>query len=166
MLDSFFHITDAQQKSSLPLSILSYVLFWKWEWIYCICHTLPALMAMTGPGLAVHLPSVVWGWWHKSFFSFLKTLNCIQHILFIFKNFLFLCFWPHFTACGILAPWPEIKPIPPALEAQSLNHWTAREVPNLLSSLGLLEGVWLALFSHFLMSRLMHTAVMCSPVQL
>ena len=152
MLDSFFHITDAQQKSSLPLIILSYVLFWKWEWIYCICHTLPALMAMTGPGLAVH---------------------CLQwseaddtNLFFFFKNLKFLCFWPHFTACGILVPWPEIEPIPPALEAQSLNHWTAREVPNLLSSLGLLEGVWLALFSHFLMSRLMHTAVMCSPVQL
>ena len=24
---------------------------------------------------------------------------------------------------------PGIEPTPPALEAQSLNHWTAREVP-------------------------------------
>ena len=26
-------------------------------------------------------------------------------------------------------PWPGIKPVPPALETQSLNHWTARAVP-------------------------------------
>ena len=35
------------------------------------------------------------------------------------------------TACGILVPRPGIRPIPPALEAQSLNHWTAREIPIL-----------------------------------
>ena len=32
------------------------------------------------------------------------------------------------TACGILVPRPGIKPMPPAVEAQSLNHWTTREV--------------------------------------
>ena len=31
-------------------------------------------------------------------------------------------------ACGILVPQPEVEPVPPAVEAQSLNHWTAREV--------------------------------------
>ena len=29
---------------------------------------------------------------------------------------------------GILGPQPEIKPVPPALEVQSLTHWTARQV--------------------------------------
>ena len=32
-------------------------------------------------------------------------------------------------ACGILVPWPGIDPMPPAVEAWNLNHWTAREVP-------------------------------------
>ena len=32
-------------------------------------------------------------------------------------------------ACRILVPRPGINPVPPALEARSLNHWTAREVP-------------------------------------
>ena len=36
------------------------------------------------------------------------------------------------VAYKILACWPWIKPVPPALEAQSLNHWTVREVPSLL----------------------------------
>ena len=32
-------------------------------------------------------------------------------------------------ACGILVPQPGIKPTPPAVVAQIINHWTAREVP-------------------------------------
>ena len=31
--------------------------------------------------------------------------------------------------CGTLVLQPGIEPVPPAVEAQSLNHWTAREVP-------------------------------------
>ena len=31
----------------------------------------------------------------------------------------------------VLVPWPGIKPVRPALAAQSLNHWTTREVPTL-----------------------------------
>ena len=34
------------------------------------------------------------------------------------------------AACGILVPQPGIEPVPPALEAQSLNHWSTREVPG------------------------------------
>ena len=33
------------------------------------------------------------------------------------------------VAGGILVPRPGIKPMSPALEAQSPNHWTTREVP-------------------------------------
>ena len=49
--------------------------------------------------------------------------------------FFFLSFllWPHPTACGILVPQPGIEPAHPELEVWSLNHWTAREVPVLLS---------------------------------
>ena len=35
-----------------------------------------------------------------------------------------------FLACGILVSLQEIKPVPPAVEAQSFNHWTARESPS------------------------------------
>ena len=38
------------------------------------------------------------------------------------KTFFF--FWP----CGILVPWQGIEPVPPAMEAQSFKHWTAKEV--------------------------------------
>ena len=40
----------------------------------------------------------------------------------------FCFFWPYHTAGGILVPQPGIKTAPPALEVQSLNHWTIREV--------------------------------------
>lgn len=44
----------------------------------------------------------------------------------LFDSFtLLFCFWPH----NILVPWPGIEFMPPALEAQSLNHFTTREVP-------------------------------------
>ena len=56
---------------------------------------------------------------------------------FIFLDALFsdgMCllfyFWLHHTTCGILIPQPGIKPVSPALEAQSPNHWTAKEVPQ------------------------------------
>ena len=32
---------------------------------------------------------------------------------------------------GDLVPWPRIEPRPPALGAQSLSHWTTREVSHL-----------------------------------
>ena len=33
-------------------------------------------------------------------------------------------------ACGILVPRPGLEPVPPPVEARSLNHWTGREVPE------------------------------------
>ena len=47
---------------------------------------------------------------------------------FLFFKFLFY-FWSHCMAWGILVPRPGIEPMPPAVEVQSPNHWTAREVP-------------------------------------
>ena len=43
---------------------------------------------------------------------------------FMLCHYLFIFFWPHHAACWILVPWPGIKPVPPALEVRSLNHWT------------------------------------------
>ena len=37
--------------------------------------------------------------------------------------------WDLSSPCGILVPQPGIKPVPPVVGAQSLNHWTTREVP-------------------------------------
>ena len=36
------------------------------------------------------------------------------------------------AVCGILVPWPGIKLVPLALGAQSLNHWTTREIPSII----------------------------------
>ena len=49
----------------------------------------------------------------------------------------------HRKACGILLPQPAIEPTPPAVEARSLNHWTAREVPeSILNARKELPLVW------------------------
>lgn len=44
----------------------------------------------------------------------------------------FFFFLPRLVACRITVPQEGIKPVYPALEAWSLNHWTAREVPTQL----------------------------------
>ena len=60
-------------------------------------------------------------WWYLSFFfSFF---------------FFFFCFCFSLLVCtmqpgGIIVHQPGIKPVSPAMEAPSLNHWTAREVPD------------------------------------
>ena len=56
----------------------------------------------------------------------LWTLKCDFHII-----------WrggwrPYLEECGILRPRPGIKPAPPALGEQSLNHWTARKSPHII----------------------------------
>ena len=43
--------------------------------------------------------------------------------------FFFFSFWLCCEACGILVPQLGIEPMPLAMEAQSSNHWTARELP-------------------------------------
>ena len=41
-----------------------------------------------------------------------------------------------------LSPQPGIEPRPPAVEVQSSNHWTAREVPrSLLISTSFIQGL-------------------------
>ena len=41
----------------------------------------------------------------------------------------FASFWLHHSACGSSVSLPGIEPMPTAVEAVSLNHWTAKEVP-------------------------------------
>ena len=54
-------------------------------------------------------------------------------VLFIFKIYLlFFIYLLHCPACEILVPRPGMGPVPPTVEAWSLNHWTAREVPAVL----------------------------------
>ena len=55
--------------------------------------------------------------------SLKSLLNSLQHC-FCFTFW----FWGQ-EACGLLAPQPRIEHATPALEMQSLNHWTTGEVP-------------------------------------
>ena len=42
-------------------------------------------------------------------------------------------FWSCLTACRMLVSRSGIELVPLAVEVRSLNHWTAREVPGVLS---------------------------------
>ena len=52
-----------------------------------------------------------------------------QRMYCFFGVFIFCVFLASQHAGGILVPRPGIEPVPPAVEAQSLNRWTSREVP-------------------------------------
>ena len=84
--------------------------------------------------------------WHSAFFivqhshPYLTTgktialtrqtfISKVMSLLFLFV--LFYLFIGH-AACGILVLQPGFEPMPLPLGAQSLNHWTTREVPSLL----------------------------------
>ena len=62
------------------------------------------------------------------------------------------CFFVFFfcgAACGILVLQPGIKPVPPAVGARSLNHWTARDVPAESSlSVCVSQGECASLYTH------------------
>ena len=60
---------------------------------------------------------------------FLGTWGTKNSLSSSFLSFFFL-FLLHRMECGILLSQAEIEPVLPAVKAQSLNHWTDREVPN------------------------------------
>ena len=55
----------------------------------------------------------------------MKT-QCSQKEINIF-NLLFIYFWLPRPACGLLAPWPGIEPIPSAVKVQGPKPWTTRD---------------------------------------
>ena len=59
----------------------------------------------------------------KHFWGIWGTENRLS---FSFLSFLFFLLYR--MECGILLSQAEIEPVLPAVEAQSLNHWTTREV--------------------------------------
>ena len=73
-------------------------------------------------------------WW-CSFFFFPRA-----SLWYILSFFFF--FWLHNATCGILVSQPGIEPVPPVLGAQSLEHWTPREVPG---SDTLISWIWHAI---------------------
>ena len=75
----------------------------------------------------------------------LTGVICLCYVAFLphsesFSFFFFL----HRAACRILVPRPGMEPTPPAVEAQSPNYWTARQVPPFwnLVVVQLLTHVW------------------------
>ena len=112
-------VTPSQQGSSriFPHPVVRFSsTCWKGEWL-THCRT---VLIMT---ILIVLLTLKF---HNKVFLFLK-------IIFLFLLLFMLFFLPCCAECGILVPQPGIKPVPPALKMQSLNHWTSRGVPRIPS---------------------------------
>ena len=67
-----------------------------------------------------------------------QPLTCLLFLLFYHSYYkwlhtvfgLFFFFGSTVPACEILVPWSGVEIMPPALEAQSPSHWTARGCPH------------------------------------
>ena len=62
-------------------------------------------------------------------------------------------------AHGILVSWPGIEPVPPALAARNLNHWTAREAP--MKTLILHQHLLIYRFSEIPINSLVGSVCVC-----
>ena len=43
---------------------------------------------------------------------------------------MYIYFWLHCVACGILVPWSGIETVPSLVEVEALNPWTTREISD------------------------------------
>ena len=84
------------------------------------------------PYFSVDTPPIVSEGWqsHVSTKGWVLVLLSV-HILNIHNAYFPFCAGgtSHSVAYRILAPWPGIRPVPPAVEAQHPNPWTTREGP-------------------------------------
>ena len=66
-------------------------------------------------------------------FIFFKKIYFYFIYLVVAHRIFSCCMWTLTHGMWYLAPWPGIKPGPPALVVRSLSCWTTREVPMILS---------------------------------
>ena len=66
--------------------------------------------------------------------SVLDSLFPSFNVLSFFNFYCYRFFWLCCVAYGVFSPQTGIKHVPPAPQAWSLNQWTSREVPPILSS--------------------------------
>ena len=65
-------------------------------------------------------------------FQIYTITNDIHHAVpYISRTF--IVFWPCCMVNGILVPQSGMESMPPAVQTWSLDHWTANEVPGLIT---------------------------------
>ena len=68
---------------------------------------------------------------------------------------------PCHMACRNLFPWPGIEPVPSAMEAWSLNHWTAGELPWVVIKIA--SSVFMCVCVHAQSCLTLYDPMDCSP---
>ena len=105
--------------------------FWFWDncWVMCSCQkwcrSLHHCLVFFNDNILQKGSKVsnikYWYWYSQDteYFHYQKD------------HFLFFVFWSYCTACGILASWPGIEPMPLHWK-HSLNHWTTLSLYNFI----------------------------------
>ena len=108
----------------------------------CMVHRLSScgMCDLPGPGIEPMSPKLAGGF----FTTELSVKPPVLHIL----SFQMIFFWGAYcVVCRILAPQPGIKPMPSAVEVWGLNHWTTRELPQIVIYGDIVHSVYM----HFLL---------------
>ena len=94
----------------------------------------------------LHQDNTVCIWGIRYIQNYIKIWIIFNYIkIWVHRSSLLFFFW--LQHAGIFVPWPGIKTAPPAVEVQSLNHWTTRKVAFFLSfSFLLLFSLLLCMF--------------------
>ena len=123
------------RKQTLELGIVgSKPLLWSilTIWIWTMGLMRPALEGLVGRLINSSVQSTYDSAWYIVSAKCQQWLFHLTLAVSLWGNNYFLdlfFFWLYHAAWGILVLRPGIETTPPALEARSLNHWTAREVP-------------------------------------
>ena len=106
---------------------------WKWK---VKVKSLSRVWLLATPWTAAHQAPPSMGFSRQEYWSGVPLPSPIK-MLWLIKlreadgMVLFIYFLPHHAVYRILVPWPGMEPVRPAVEAQILNHWAARQVLGL-----------------------------------
>ena len=130
-----------------------------WFWsrklhLHCFLKISSVASALSNP-LRLICSNFIWSFLLKNFFIF-KFI-----FIYLAAPSLSCSMWALSCIISDLVPRPGVKPGPPALEAQSLSHWTTREITllDLSTVYSQLSAHAFLKFSDFLVSVTLHPGV-------
>ena len=90
----------------------------------------PQVHPLWNVGISIILSKSMWGISMMKRTQHSTYSRCTLNVPFSSTSLFLFYFLQHHSARRILIPWPRTEPMPPAVEAWSLNHWATSKVPS------------------------------------